>query len=398
MVDAQVTAVLVTDLVASTGLLDRLGDDAAHEASVQHFSLLRSTVADHGGREVKNTGTGLMVEFHSVVAAVKCAIDMQRRASHHPLGRRLRIGIEAGEHVRDGDDLFGTGVVVAERLCDLAGGQHIITTDLVSRLVGTRVDASFTPLGSVPLKGLAARVEVFAVTWDAPATEKSRAVDPPAITVVIADDQRLVRGGLRVILDSEPGIVVVGEAGNGLEAIELVRRHSPSVALLDIRMPNMDGLVAARHILVESPASRILILTTFDADEYVFEALRAGASGFLLKDAPPDQLVGAVRSIAAGDALIDPSVTRRLISRFAKAARPPGATPDSLRHLTARELDVLRQVARGLSNIEIAQELVVEENTVKTHVGRILMKLGLRDRVQAVVFAYECGFVVPDRP
>jgi DNA-binding NarL/FixJ family response regulator/class 3 adenylate cyclase len=398
MVDAQVTAVLVTDLVASTGLLDRLGDDAAHEASVQHFSLLRSTVADHGGREVKNTGTGLMVEFHSVVAAVKCAIDMQRRASHHPLGRRLRIGIEAGEHVRDGDDLFGTGVVVAERLCDLAGGQHIITTDLVSRLVGTRVDASFTPLGSVPLKGVAAMVEVFAVTWDAPATEKSRAVGPPAITVVIADDQRLVRGGLRVILDSEPGIVVVGEAGNGLEAIELVRRHSPSVALLDIRMPNMDGLVAARHILVESPASRILILTTFDADEYVFEALRAGASGFLLKDAPPDQLVGAVRSIAAGDALIDPSVTRRLISRFAKAARPPGATPDSLRHLTARELDVLRQVARGLSNIEIAQELVVEENTVKTHVGRILMKLGLRDRVQAVVFAYECGFIVPDRP
>ena len=216
------------------------------------------------------------------------------------------------------------------------------------------------------------------------------------ITVVIADDQRMVRGGLRVILDSEAGISVVGEAGDGLEAIELVRQRAPSVALLDIRMPNLDGLQAARQILEEFPETRILILTTFDADEYVFEALRVGASGFLLKDAPPEQLVGAVRSIAAGDALIDPSVTRRLISRFAHAARPAVEVPDALGTLTTRELEVLRQVARGLSNLEIASELIVEESTVKTHVGRILMKLGLRDRVQAVVVAYESGFVVPD--
>jgi DNA-binding NarL/FixJ family response regulator len=216
------------------------------------------------------------------------------------------------------------------------------------------------------------------------------------ITVVIADDQRMVRHGFRVILDSEPGITVVAEAGDGVEAVALVRRHAPAVALLDIRMPVMDGLQAARQVIAFGPATRVLILTTFDADDYVYEALRAGASGFLLKDAPADQLVTAVRSLAAGDALIDPVITRRLISRFTLAARGPGGLPGELRQLTARELDVLRLLARGLSNIEIARELVVEENTVKTHVSRILMKLGLRDRVQAVVLAYETGFVTPD--
>jgi DNA-binding NarL/FixJ family response regulator len=215
----------------------------------------------------------------------------------------------------------------------------------------------------------------------------------PPITVMIADDQRMVRSGLRVILDSEPGITVVAEAGDGAEAIDLVRRHRPAVALLDIRMPVLDGLQAARKVLALSPGTRVLILTTFDADEYVYEALRAGASGFLLKDAPADQLVTAVRCLAAGDALIDPVITRRLISRFTLAARGPAELPPELRQLTAREQEVLRLVARGLSNVEIARELVIEENTVKTHVSRILMKLGLRDRVQAVVLAYELGFV-----
>ena len=218
------------------------------------------------------------------------------------------------------------------------------------------------------------------------------------VTVVIADDQRLVRQGLRLILESEPGIAVVAEAADGAEAVTLVRQHSPAVALLDIRMPVLDGLRAARLVIEKYPATRVLILTTFDADEYVYEALRAGASGFLLKDAPSDQLIVAVRSVAAGDALIDPVITRRLISRFALAARPPGPgeVPAALSALTARELDVLRLLTRGLSNQEIARELVVEENTVKTHVSRILTKLSLRDRVQAVVLAYETGLVVPD--
>lgn len=215
------------------------------------------------------------------------------------------------------------------------------------------------------------------------------------ISVVIADDQRLVRAGFRVILAGEPGISVVGEAADGLEAIELARTLAPEVVLMDIRMPNMDGLAAARRILA-SCDSRVLILTTFDADEYVYEALKMGASGFLLKDAPPDQLIAAVRCIAAGDALIDPSITKRLIGRFAHAVRPRALQPAQLKDLTFRELDVLRLVARGLANAEIAAELVVEESTIKTHVSRILMKLGLRDRVQAVVIAYESGFVVPD--
>jgi DNA-binding NarL/FixJ family response regulator len=216
-------------------------------------------------------------------------------------------------------------------------------------------------------------------------------------SVLVVDDQRLVRAGFRVILESEPDLRVIGEAGDGLQAIELVRRRTPDIVLLDIRMPRMDGLTAARQI-IENSDSRVLILTTFDADEYVYEALRAGASGFLLKDVPANQLVWAVRAIAAGDALIDPAVTRRLIARFARAARPATDIPPSLQGLTSRELDVLKLIAGGLSNAEIAHELVVEESTVKTHVSRVLTKLGLRDRVQAVVLAYQTGFITPDEP
>jgi DNA-binding NarL/FixJ family response regulator len=216
-----------------------------------------------------------------------------------------------------------------------------------------------------------------------------------AVSVLIADDQRLVRTGFRVILASEPGIDVVGEAANGVEAVDLARSRQPDVVLMDIRMPLLDGFEATRKVLAVS-RSRVLILTTFDSDEYVYEALRAGASGFLLKDAPADQLITAVRCVAAGDALIDPSVTRRLIARFARSIQP-AATPAAVASLTAREVDVLRLIARGRSNTEIAAELVIEESTVKTHVGRVLMKLSLRDRVQAVVFAYETGLVVADQ-
>ncbi len=218
---------------------------------------------------------------------------------------------------------------------------------------------------------------------------------PGEISVLIVDDQRLVRSGFAVILGTEPGITVVGQAAVGEEALTLARRLAPSVVLLDIRMPNLDGLTAARHILTET-ASRVLMLTTFDSDEYVYAALRAGASGFLLKDAPAEQLVGAVRSVAAGDALIDPSSTRRLIAQFVLAARPDPVDPPRLAALTPRERDVLHLVAQGLSNAEIATELVVEESTLKTLVGRFLIKLHIRDRVQAVVLAYESGFVVPD--
>jgi DNA-binding NarL/FixJ family response regulator len=211
------------------------------------------------------------------------------------------------------------------------------------------------------------------------------------IKVLVVDDQQLVRAGFRVILDAEPDLSVVGEASDGITALQRNRDLEPDVVLMDIRMPAMDGLEATRRILASSPA-RVVILTTFDADEYVYGALQAGASGFMLKDAPPDQLLAAVRAAAAGNALIDGSVTKRFIAKFTEAVRPAGGTPDALNTLTGRELDVLRLVTEGLSNSEIARRLVVEETTVKTHVSRILMKLGLRDRVQAVILAYETGF------
>jgi DNA-binding NarL/FixJ family response regulator len=216
------------------------------------------------------------------------------------------------------------------------------------------------------------------------------------IRVVIADDQRLVRTGFRVILEREPDLEIVGEAADGLQAVQQARDLQPDVVLMDIRMPHLDGLQATRQVLAAT-SSRVLILTTFDSDEYVYEALRAGASGFLLKDAPAEQLITAVHCAASGDALIDPAVTRRLVTRFARALQPSTGTPERLAQLTARELDILRLIARGRNNAEIAGDLVIEESTVKTHVGRILAKLALRDRVQAVILAYESGLIVPQR-
>ncbi|MDQ3631531.1 MAG: response regulator transcription factor [Actinomycetota bacterium] len=219
------------------------------------------------------------------------------------------------------------------------------------------------------------------------------------MTVVVADDERLLRAGFRVILDAEADIDVIGEAADGRMALDVVRRRRPDVVLMDIRMPELDGLQAAQQILADPELhTAVLMLTTFDLSAYVYEALRIGASGFLLKDTPADRLLDAVRVVAAGDALLAPSITRRLIEQFARAARPePGALPEALAELTTRELDVLRLVAAGLSNPEIAEELVLGTNTVKTHVGRVLSKLGLRDRVQAVVLAYETGLVTPDQ-
>jgi len=214
------------------------------------------------------------------------------------------------------------------------------------------------------------------------------------IRVAIADDQELVRSGVRLILEGEADIRVVGEARNGQEAMELARRERPDVLLLDIRMPGEDGIAAARQILAQGIPIRVLMLTTFDLDEYVYEALRAGASGFLLKDMSGEDIVAAVRQAARGaDSLLAPALTRRLIERFAGGRPPVRVSPIALRELTNREAEVLRLLARGLTNAEIAARLTIGETTVKTHVARLLMKLDLRDRVQAVIYAYEAGLV-----
>jgi DNA-binding NarL/FixJ family response regulator len=218
------------------------------------------------------------------------------------------------------------------------------------------------------------------------------------ISVLIADDQALVRGGFRMILDAEGDIEVTGEAENGLEALSRTRELRPDVVLMDVRMPALDGIAATRQIVADGLPSRVLILTTFGQDEVVYDAMKAGASGFLLKTAPPARLADAVRTVAAGEALLAPAITRRLIEEFVRRPPPGQTVPGKLAELTEREREVLQLIARGLSNAEIAAHLVVSEATVKTHVNHVLQKLALRDRVQAVVLAYESGLIRPGDP
>jgi DNA-binding NarL/FixJ family response regulator len=217
-----------------------------------------------------------------------------------------------------------------------------------------------------------------------------------SVRVLVADDQALVRAGFRKILEADPTIEVVGEAADGLEAVECSRLHVPDVVLMDIRMPGLDGIAATRRLSEElKDGPRVLVLTTFGLEEYVYEALRAGASGFLLKDVPPEQLISAVHVVARGDALLDPAITRSVIAAFASRPAARRELAERIEELTPRERDVFALVARGLSNAEIAGELVVGDGTVKTHVAHLLLKLGLRDRVQAVIYAYEAGVVQP---
>ena len=215
-----------------------------------------------------------------------------------------------------------------------------------------------------------------------------------SIRVLVADDQSMVRAGFRMLLGGEADIEVVAEASNGLEAVDKAARFRPTVVLMDIRMPELDGLEATRRILAADDSARILILTTFDLDEYVYEALRAGASGFVLRDEPPEQLIAAIRIVARGEALLSPAITKRVIERFSRIPQP--SPPKQLEELTEREVDVFRLIARGFSNAEIGRELYISDTTVKTHITHILQKLGLRDRVQAVVLAYESGLFDAD--
>ncbi|HET7170086.1 MAG TPA: response regulator transcription factor [Gaiellales bacterium] len=220
-------------------------------------------------------------------------------------------------------------------------------------------------------------------------------MSPGPVRVLLVDDDDLMRAGLRAVLRSDPDVEVVGEAENGRSAVSAARTHRPDVVLMDVRMPDLDGIAATREVLAVSPAIRVLILTTFEQDDYIFGALSAGASGFLLKRTSPEELLAAIRTVAAGDSLLSPSVTRIVVERVAREPVPGAAADTRLEDLTPREREVLALIARGLTNGEIGAALVIEETTVKTHVKRILMKLGLRDRIQAVIFAYESGLTRP---
>jgi DNA-binding NarL/FixJ family response regulator len=331
--------------------------------------------------------------------------------------------VHTGEVTAAGDQYVGLAVHRAARICDAGhGGQTLVSETTRSLLEDDEAEldgVELLDLGHHLLKDFDRPVRIYQLAvhglpGDFPALRTATgegaaqlaerqgepdaaAGDPASVRVLIVDDQALVRTGFRMILEAEPDLEVVGEAADGQEALAQARGLAPDVVLMDVRMPEVDGIEATRRLLGEDgAAAKVVMLTTFDMDEYVYEALRAGASGFLLKDVPPEQLVAGIRAVASGDALLAPSVTRRVIEEFVR--RPPDSvrtTPDRLSELTARELEVLKLIARGLSNAEIAKELFVSETTVKTHVAHVLMKLQLRDRVQAVVLAYESGLVQP---
>ncbi len=407
MIDAVQTpfaTVMFAELVGSASMFERHGDAAGDRVRGELMSVLRRALGEHGGSEVRSTHDGLMVAFASAVSAVDCASEMQREIAGIGDGAALRIGLDAGEPLSEGGALYGTPVIVAEQLCRAAEPGEILVSAGVRHIVGPRDARRMAPAGALKLRGIAERTVASRVLWREQAGHgedppRGHAATPRTITVVIADDERLLRAGFRVILDSEPDLQVVGEAADGRAAIDVVRRRHPDVVLMDIRMPELDGLAAAQQILDDPELdTAVVMLTTFDRSEYIYKALRIGASGFLLKDATAERLLDAVRVTAAGDALLAPSVTRRLIEQFARGPQPAaGTVPPRLAALTVRELEVLRHVARGLSNAEIADALVLGENTIKSHVGHVLGKLALRDRVQAVVVAYETGLVAPDR-
>jgi len=367
---------LFTDVEGSTALLRRLKDGYA-EVLAQHEQLLRDAAEAVGGHEFGTQGDAVFFVFRNPRDAVLAAVAGQQalEAAEWPEGGRIRVrmGMHTGEAAIAAGRYMGLAVNRAARICGIARGGQILVSPTTHALVEEAEHEfhgiSFRDLGAQSLKDFDRPVPIYQVEALEAVTEPG----PSGVRIVIVDDQALVRAGFRMILEAEEDIEVVGEAADGREAVAEVQRLRPDIVLMDVRMPEVDGIEATRRLLGSDEVSaKVVMLTTFDMDEYVYEALRAGASGFLLKDVPPEQLVSAILVVAQGEALLSPSVTRRVIEEFTK--RPPqreGPPP------------------------EIAGELILGENTVKTHVARVLSKLGLRDRVQAVVLAYETGLVAP---
>ena len=397
---------LFTDIEGSTALLRQLRDRYA-DVLGRHQELLRRAFLEAGGIEVDTQGDSFFVVFRKARDAVLGALAGQRAMQAHEwpdgIDVRVRMGIHTGEASVSENRYHGLAIHRAKRICDAGHGGQILLSQTSQHLLEDEEESlpgcELLDLGRRALKDFDRPVGIFQLVARDLATEfpplrtAADAGETGKLRILIADDQALVRAGFRMILDAETDVEVVGEASSGAEAIDEVRRLSPDIVLMDVRMPEMDGIEATRRLLAaDGVPTKVVMLTTFDMDEYVYEALRAGASGFLLKDVPPEQLVEGIRAVGSGEALLAPSITKRVIEEFIR--RPPAKqAPPELEELTEREIEVLKQVAKGLSNAEIAKELFVSDTTVKTHVSRILMKLGLRDRVQAVVFAYESGLV-----
>ena len=395
---------LFTDIESSTQLLEANGAVYA-EALGEHRRLLRRICAANGGDEAGTAGDAYFAVFNAADAAVNAALDAQLalRAHQWPDGceLRVRMGLHTGTATHEGGEYIGLDVHTAARVCSAAHGGQILATGVTA---ASAPAAEFADIGTHRLRGVSEPIAIKQVV-DA---RLPRAFPPVHVDeeptaslvrptrVLIVDDQELIRTGLRMVLSAVEGVTVVGEAADGLAALDAVARCSPDVVLMDIRMPEMNGIDATRRITSQAGGPKVVILTTFDLDEYVYDALRAGASAFLLKDAPPADLVRAIQVAARGEALLAPSITRRLIAEFAsRDAATTRETRAAIAGLTDREIEVLIEIARGKVNSEIAEALFISETTVKSHVRNLLTKLGARDRVQLVVAAYEAELIRP---